>query len=65
MANTVITPSIIAKVALAQLENNLVFGRSVYRDYDREFNKVGDTIMKEWLEKSGAEGKAIIDAYKR
>jgi hypothetical protein len=44
MANTVITPSIIAKVALAQLENNLVFGRSVYRDYDREFNKVGDTI---------------------
>lgn len=44
MANTVITPSIIAKVALAQLENNLVMGRSVYRDYDREFNKVGDTI---------------------
>ena len=44
MANTVITPSIIAKVALAQLENNLVFGRSVYRDYDKEFNKVGDTI---------------------
>jgi hypothetical protein len=27
--------------------------------------KVGDTIMKEWLDKSGAEGKAIIDAYKR
>jgi hypothetical protein len=26
---------------------------------------VGDTIMKEWLDKSGAEGKAIIDAYKR
>lgn len=44
MANTVITPSIIAKVALAQLENNLVMGRSVYRDYDKEFNKVGDTI---------------------
>jgi hypothetical protein len=26
---------------------------------------VGDTIMKEWLEKSGAEGKAIVDAFKR
>jgi hypothetical protein len=27
--------------------------------------KVGDTIMKEWLEKSGAEGKAIVDAFNR
>jgi hypothetical protein len=30
-----------------------------------DMKKVGDTIMKEWLDKSGAEGKAIIDAYKR
>ena len=44
MANTIITPSIIAKVALAQLENNLVMGKKVYRDYSREFVKVGDTI---------------------
>lgn len=44
MSNRVITPSVIAKVALAQLENNLVMGRSVYRDYAKEFNKVGDTI---------------------
>lgn len=44
MANTVITPSIIARVGLAQLENNLVMGKKVYRDYSREFVKVGDTI---------------------
>jgi hypothetical protein len=25
--------------------------------------KVGDTMLKEWLEKSGAEGKALMDAY--
>jgi len=44
MANTIITPSIIAKVGLAQLENNLVMGKKVYRDYSREYVKVGDTI---------------------
>ena len=27
--------------------------------------KVGDTMLKEWLEKSGTEGKALIDAYNR
>lgn len=44
MANTLVTPSIIAKVGLANLENNLVMGKKVYRDYTREFVKVGDTI---------------------
>lgn len=44
MANTIITPSIIAKVGLAHLENNLVMGKKVYRDYSKEFVKVGDTI---------------------
>jgi len=27
--------------------------------------KVGDIIMKEWLEKAGPEGKAIVDAFNR
>ena len=27
--------------------------------------KVGDTILKEWLDKAGAEGKAVYDAYNR
>lgn len=44
MANTLITPSIIAKEALMQLKNNLVMGNLVHRDYSREFVKVGSTI---------------------
>ena len=27
--------------------------------------KVGDTMLKEWLEKAGAEGQAVVDAYKK
>lgn len=44
MANALITPTIIAREALAQLDNNLVVAKTVYRDYDREFRKVGDTV---------------------
>lgn len=28
-----------------------------------DMKKVGDTMVKEWLDKAGAEGKAIVDAY--
>lgn len=46
MANTILTPTIIAKEALLQLENNLVMGEMVYRDYESEFgaSKIGDTV---------------------
>jgi len=27
--------------------------------------KVGDTMLKEWADKAGADGKAIIDAFKK
>ena len=27
--------------------------------------KVGDTMLKEWLEKAGPEGQAVVDAYKK
>lgn len=37
MANTLITPSMIAKEALMQLENNLVFANRVHREYVKEF----------------------------
>lgn len=37
MANTLITPSMIAKEALMQLENNLVFANKVHREYAKEF----------------------------
>jgi hypothetical protein len=50
MANTTLTASVIAKKALAILENNLVMGGLVYRGYEEEFSQrvngytVGDTI---------------------
>ncbi len=30
-----------------------------------DMKKVGDVMAKEWLEKAGAEGKAVVDAYLR
>lgn len=44
MSNTIITPTIIAREALMQLENNLVMGNNVHREYKREFVKVGGTV---------------------
>ena len=45
MANTFLTPSIIAKEALRVLRNNAVMAQLVHRDYSNEFSgKVGDTI---------------------
>ena len=42
--NKILTPDIIAKEALMQLEANLVMAGLVHRDYSKEFVKVGDTI---------------------
>jgi hypothetical protein len=44
MGNTLLTPSIIAKEALMQLQANLVMAELVHKDYSSEFAKVGDTI---------------------
>ena len=44
MVQRILTPSIIAKEALFQLENNLVMGNLVHRDYKKEFVKVGETV---------------------
>ncbi|MBL8325683.1 MAG: TRAP transporter substrate-binding protein [Rubrivivax sp.] len=30
-----------------------------------DMKKVGDTLLKEWLDKAGAEGKALIDAFRK
>jgi TRAP-type C4-dicarboxylate transport system substrate-binding protein len=30
-----------------------------------DMKKVGDTMLKEWLEKAGPEGKALVDAYRK
>lgn len=45
MANTFLTPQIIAREALMQLRNNTVMGRLVHRDYSNEFvGAKGDVI---------------------
>jgi len=44
MANTLLTPQIIARRALERLEANKVMAGLVYTDYSTEFNQVGDTI---------------------
>lgn len=44
MSNTFLTPSIIAREALMQLKSTLVMGSLVYRDYETEFKKVGESI---------------------
>lgn len=44
MANTFLTPQIIAQEALAILRNQLVMAELVHTDYANEFVKVGDTI---------------------
>lgn len=44
MANTILTPQIIANEALMVLQSNLTMANLVHRDYSQEFVKVGDTI---------------------
>jgi hypothetical protein len=45
MANTIITPAIIAKEAALQLVNNLVFARLANKQFKNDFGvKVGDTV---------------------
>ncbi|MGN7942855.1 P22 phage major capsid protein family protein [Metabacillus sp. 22489] len=45
MSNQLITPQIVAKESLMVLENNMVFGNLVHRDYSNEFvSGVGDTV---------------------
>lgn len=44
MSNTLYTSSILARVALSLLRSTLKMGSLVYRDYSKEFKKVGDTI---------------------
>lgn len=46
VTQTLITPDIIAKLALMHLKNNLVMGQLVHRGYEKELNakQIGDTI---------------------
>ena len=44
MANALITPDIIAKEALMQLQNNLGMAKYVHREYKNEFKKIGNSV---------------------
>jgi hypothetical protein len=45
MANTLLTPDVIAKMAYANLYENAVMAQLVHRDYESDFTgKVGDTV---------------------
>lgn len=44
MANSLLTPTVIAREGLMQLENNLVMGNLVHREYKNEFAKIGDSV---------------------
>ena len=44
MANTLLSPDLIAMEAMRQLENNMVLGNLVHREYRHEFVKAGDTV---------------------
>lgn len=44
MANTFLTPSIVAREALLLLKSTLTASMRVFRTYDSEFRRVGDTI---------------------
>jgi hypothetical protein len=30
-----------------------------------DMKKVGETLLKEWLDKAGPEGKQLVDAYRK
>ncbi len=46
-SNNLLTDDVIAKEALRLLKNNLVMAKCVYRNYEKTFGKVGDTIRLE------------------
>ena len=43
--STYITPTIVAKEALMVLENNTVMAGLVHRDYSKEYQKIGSTVV--------------------
>ena len=30
-----------------------------------DFRKIGDTMTEEWLKNAGADGKAVVDAFRK
>lgn len=49
---------------LEQLAKNGMKVEKPNAQFQADLKKIGDTMLNEWLKQTGAEGKAIIDAYR-
>lgn len=59
--NNLLTDDVIAKEALRLLKNNLVAAKCVYRNYEKTFGKVGDTIrLKLPFRTKSAAGRTLV-----
>lgn len=59
--NNLLTDDVIAKEALRLLKNNLVTAKLVYRNYEKTFGKVGDTIrLKLPYRIKAADGRTLV-----
>lgn len=59
--NNLLTDDVIAKEALRLLKNNLVAAKCVYRNYEKTFGKVGDTIrLKLPFRVKSASGRTLV-----
>lgn len=59
--NNLLTDDVIAKEALRLLKNNLVMAKCVYRNYEKTFGKVGDTIrLKLPFRIKSASGRTLV-----
>lgn len=59
--NKLLTDSVIAKEALRLLKNSLVFAKCVYRQYEKTFGKVGDSIsLKLPFRTKTASGRTLV-----
>ena len=59
--NNILTDDVIAKKALLLLKNNMVAARLVYRDYEKTFGKVGDSInLKLPFRTKSAAGRTLV-----
>jgi hypothetical protein len=59
--NKILTDDVIAKKALVLLKNNLCAARLVYRDYEKTFGKVGDSInLKLPFRTKSASGRQLV-----
>ena len=59
--NNLLTDDVIAKESLRLLKNNLVMAKLVYRNYEKTFGKVGDTIrLKLPYRVKSASGRVLV-----